>query len=101
VLQVLRIDLTGLQVGLILLSPLVFLLLRYLFGRREELVSVTSIVAGSGAAVDDSDFTLRHDAKVWRHRSRRRQAGDVTQVQVDTPTGAAWIDADLVVETGH
>ncbi|NNC80195.1 MAG: hypothetical protein HKN94_08595, partial [Acidimicrobiales bacterium] len=103
VLQVLRIELTAAQLAAMLLAPFVFLLMRFLFGRRDDLVSVTSVAFGTSAnaTAETGVFRLRHDATVWQRRRGTRTIDGVAQVLVETPDGSAWIDADLVVDTGH
>jgi hypothetical protein len=103
VLQILRIDLSSLQIGAIFFAPIMFLLLRAVFDRRDQLVAINSIslAGGADAKGEDGEFHLRHDATVWKQKRAKRQVDGVNQVQIETPDGMAWINADLVIDTGH
>ena len=97
-----QIRLSTVQLSSLALAPLLFGLLRVLFVRREELVSITnvahqhSVTAGPGA----SPFHLRHDALVWAKRNRLgRKSGTPS---VDLPNGEVGkVDGSVLTDTGY
>ena len=103
-LGLLTIQLSRLQLGILVAGPALFLLLRLAFVRRDALVSVTSIQTGHTAAAvtgDTDHFDLRHDATIWLKGRKGRIQNGVRQVLVETPTGEAWVDAEQVTDTGY
>ena len=96
------IRLTTVQLTVLGFGPVVFGLLRILFVRREDLLSVTSTARSRSVAapVADAVFSLRHDAIVWSDGKKRTHNG-VRQVRIELPNGAvSWLDETTVTDTG-
>jgi len=99
-----RIRLSTIQVTTLAFAPLLFGLLRLFFVRREDLVSVTNAPRRRSVDVNTSSglFKVRHNALVWTARKTRRESTGVEQTQIELPNGdTAWIDSNLIVDTGY
>lgn len=99
----LQVRLTSVQLSTLAFAPLVFGVLRWMFVRKEYLVSVTnaprsrSIDVGADAGV----FKLRHNAVIWSYGRTRKLSNGKVKALVELPTGdRSWIDADLIADTG-
>jgi len=98
-----QIRLSTVQLSVLAAGPLLFGVLRFLFVRREDLVSVTStprnrsVDVGSTAGI----FKLRHDALMWSTQKTRKLPNGTSKTRVELPNGElTWIDSHLVTDTG-
>lgn len=99
-----QIQLTPLQLTTLAFGPLLLGLVRLLFVRRDELLSVTSTARTSdvGLVADDDVFKLRHNALVWSTNTNRMQSNKGGKTRIDLPNGdQTWIDSDRIVDTGY
>jgi len=99
-----KIRLSTVQLGVLALAPLVFGVLRWLFVRREDLLSITNSPRARSVSVgtDTGRFNLRHDALMWSTGKTRHLPDGKSKTQVELPDGSvSWIDSHRVVDTGY
>jgi len=96
------IKLSTTQLSLIALGPIVFLVLHFVFIRREKLLAIsrTSRTHAVSAQTAKAEFALRHDAYLWSDGKTRTKNG-VKQVRVELPNGTtSWVDQSMLTDTG-
>ena len=96
------IKLSTTQFSLIALGPIVFLVLHFVFIRREKLLAIsrTSRTHAVSAQTAKAEFALRHNAYLWSDGKTRTKNG-VKQVRVEIPNGTtSWVDQSILTDTG-